>query len=30
MPDEYARIEHVMAHEVVGEVAAWIASKTRG
>ncbi|MEJ2237678.1 MAG: alpha/beta fold hydrolase [Gemmatimonadales bacterium] len=28
MPDEYARIDHVMAHEVVREVAAWIASKT--
>jgi hypothetical protein len=24
MPDEYARIDHVMADDVVGEVAAWI------
>jgi hypothetical protein len=30
MPDEYARIDHVMAHEVVGEVTAWIASTVRG
>ena len=30
MPDEYARIDHVMAAEVVGEVAAWIASRTQG
>jgi hypothetical protein len=30
MPDEYVRIDHVMAQEVVGEVAAWIASKTSG
>jgi pimeloyl-ACP methyl ester carboxylesterase len=28
MPDEYACIDHVMGHEVVGEVAAWIASTT--
>jgi hypothetical protein len=27
MPDEYARIDHVMAGEVVGEVAAWIESR---
>jgi hypothetical protein len=30
MPDEYACIDHVMADEVVGEVAAWIESKTEG
>jgi len=30
MPDEYASIDHVMDHEVVREVAAWIASKTPG
>jgi len=30
MPDEYACIDHVMGHEVVGEVAAWIASTTHG
>ena len=24
MPDEYARLDHVMADEVIGEVAAWI------
>jgi pimeloyl-ACP methyl ester carboxylesterase len=29
MPDEYARIDHVMAPEVVREVTAWIASTTR-
>jgi hypothetical protein len=28
MPDEYARIDHVMADEVVRDVAAWIRSKT--
>ena len=30
MPDEYAAIDHVMADEVVREVAAWIESKTKG
>lgn len=30
MPDEYACIDHVMGHEVVGAVAAWIASTTHG
>jgi len=30
MPDEYARIDHVMADEVVDEAAAWINSITRG
>ena len=30
MPDEYACIDHVMGHEVVGEVVAWIASTTHG
>jgi pimeloyl-ACP methyl ester carboxylesterase len=30
MPDEYARIDHVMAHEAVKEVAAWIVSNTPG
>ena len=30
MPDEYACIDHVMAHEVVGEVTAWIQTKTQG
>lgn len=30
MPDEYACIDHVMAYEVVREVAAWIESKTEG
>jgi pimeloyl-ACP methyl ester carboxylesterase len=30
MPDEYARLDHVMAPEVVGEVEAWLASQTRG
>jgi len=29
MPDEYARIDHVMADEVVGEIAAWIKSMTK-
>jgi hypothetical protein len=29
MPDEYARIDHVMADEVVGEVATWIHSIAR-
>jgi len=28
MPDEYARIDHVMADEMVCDVAAWIRSKT--
>ena len=30
MPDEYARIDHVMADEVVRDVAGWIRSKTEG
>jgi hypothetical protein len=30
MPDEYACIDHVIADEVVGEVAAWIESKMEG
>jgi len=30
MPDEHACIDHVMAHDVAGEVVARIASKTRG
>lgn len=30
MPDEYSRSDHVMSGDVVREVAAWIASNTRG
>jgi len=29
MPDEYARVDHVMGDEVVGEVATWIHSIVR-
>jgi len=30
MPDEYARIDHVMADEVVREVVVWIESNAQG